>query len=110
MTETAPTGLRIDAGGDQFPVSGARPRLSWLPLDGADGYELHATIDDVSLEPVSAAGHRLNAWPWRPLQSGERVRWRVRVPGGTWSEEHVFEAGLLDADWSADWISPPYTV
>ncbi|SDH60851.1 alpha-L-rhamnosidase [Leifsonia sp. 98AMF] len=107
MTETAPSGLRIDAGGDQFPVSADRPRLSWLPLDGADGYELHATIDDVSLEPVSAAGHRLNSWPWRPLQSGERVRWRVRVPGGTWSEEHVFEAGLLDADWSADWISPP---
>ncbi|MGN6760497.1 MAG: family 78 glycoside hydrolase catalytic domain [Leifsonia sp.] len=107
MTETAPTELRIDAGGDQFPVSGARPRLSWLPVDGAGGYELDASIDDGPVEPAGTRSHRLNPWPWRPLQSGERVRWRVRVPGGAWSAEHAFEAGLLDADWTADWISPP---
>lgn len=111
MTEAVPTGLRVDAGGDQFPVSGPRPRLSWLPPRDAPGrYELAATVDDMPLEPASADGHRLNAWPWRRLNSGESVHWRVRVPGGEWSQEHTFEAGLLDADWTADWISPPTPV
>ncbi|WP_441785452.1 family 78 glycoside hydrolase catalytic domain [Leifsonia sp. 2MCAF36] len=111
MTETAPTGLRIDAGGDQFPVSGPRPRLSWLPVDSdsvgtTGGYELDATIDDERQAPAQASGHRLNVWPWRPLRSGERVRWRVRAAGAAWSDEHVFEAGLLNDDWTAEWISP----
>ena len=106
MTETVPTGLRIDAGGDAFLVSGPRPRLSWLPLDGADGYELGATVDDERQDVVQVRGHRLNAWPWRPLGSGERVRWRVRAVGATWSDEHAFEVGLQDDDWTAAWISP----
>ncbi|WP_285114257.1 family 78 glycoside hydrolase catalytic domain [Leifsonia sp. fls2-241-R2A-40a] len=111
MTESAPHGLRIDAGGDQFPVSGPTPRLSWLPTPDSTGhYEVSATVDDAPLEPARADGHRLNAWPWTPLRSGERVRWRVRVPGGEWSEEHTFEAGLFDTDWTADWISPPAPV
>lgn len=111
MTESIPNGLRIDAGGDQFPVSDATPRLSWLPAAHApDGYELAATVDGTPLEPAAADHHRLNAWPWRPLRSGEHVRWRVRVPGGEWSDEHAFEAGLFDADWTADWISPPAPV
>ncbi|MGN6426461.1 MAG: family 78 glycoside hydrolase catalytic domain [Leifsonia sp.] len=106
MTEIAPSGLRIDAGGDQFPVSGERPRLSWLPLDDADGYELAADIDGVGQPMAAVSSHRLNAWPWRDLTSGERVRWRVRGTGGAWSDEHVFEAGLFDRDWTAEWISP----
>ncbi|MFF2050248.1 family 78 glycoside hydrolase catalytic domain [Leifsonia sp. NPDC058194] len=107
MTETTPTGLRIDTGGDQFPVSGAAPRLSWLPVpDAARGYELLAHVDDVPLPTTTTTGHRLNAWPWHPLTSGRRVRWRVRAAGGGWSDEHAFEVGLLDADWSAEWISP----
>ena len=83
MTESTLSGLRIDAGGDQFPVSEATPRLSWLPASHAQrGYELAATVDDQPLAPATAAGHRLISWPWRPLRSGERVHWRVRVPGG----------------------------
>lgn len=111
MTESIPTGLRIDAGGDQFPVSGPTPRLSWLPVaESTRGYELSAVIDDSPLETIAMATHRLNAWPWRPLRSGERVRWRVRPVGGAWSEEHTFEAGLFDPDWTARWISPPTPV
>src|SRR6185437_3063495 len=55
---------------------------------------------------VELTGHRLATWPWRDLRSGEQVRWRVRRPGGPWSDEHAFEAGLLDQDWRAEWISP----
>lgn len=106
MTETIPSGLRIDAGGDQFPLSGATPRLSWLPVDTSDGYELAATVDDEPFPAANAESHRLTPWPWRPLRSGERVRWRVRPMGGAWSAEHTFEAGLLTDDWSAHWISP----
>lgn len=108
MTESTPTGLRIDAGGDRFPVSEETPRLSWLPPASATpaGYELAASIDGTPLPSATAPAHRLNAWPWRPLRSGERVRWRVRAVEGDWSEEHAFEAGLLDADWTAEWISP----
>src|SRR3954471_19242182 len=90
MTESIPTGLRIDAGGDQFPVSGPMPRLSWLPVaDATRGDELSSVIDDGPVETIAMATHRLNAWPWRPLRSGERVRWRVRPVGGAWSKEHT---------------------
>ncbi|MFP3466498.1 family 78 glycoside hydrolase catalytic domain [Leifsonia sp. SIMBA_070] len=107
MTETAPTGLRIDAGGDQFPVAGPSPRLSWYPTAGSsEGYELSASIDGVDLPSAIVTGHRLVEWPWRPLRSGERVQWRVRRAGGSWSAEHAFEAGLFDEDWTGAWISP----
>lgn len=106
MTETAPTRLRIDTGGDQFPVSEQRPRLSWSPLADTDAYELEAVIVADAQPVILTADHRFVEWPWRELRSGERVRWRVRRPGGPWSEEHAFETGLLDADWTAEWISP----
>jgi alpha-L-rhamnosidase len=107
MTDVTPTGLRIDAGGDQFPVSDEAPRLSWLPASGGDGaYQLAATIDGVEQALVDVSAHLLHAWPWRQLRSREAVRWRVRRPGGAWSDEHAFEVGLLDPDWTSDWISP----
>lgn len=106
MTEKIPTGLRIDAGGDQFPVTGSAPRLSWLPVHGAARYELCATVDDEPRDVVTVDGHRLIHWPWAPLRSADRIQWRVRVPGGEWSSEHSFETGLLNHDWSAAWISP----
>ena len=105
--------LQVDSGGDQFPVSGTAPRLSWtLPasLGSVTGAVLEAVVDGTSLPPRELGPeHRFVAWPWEPLQSGARVRWRVAVrgPGGQvlsgWS---TFEAGLADADWEARWISP----
>jgi alpha-L-rhamnosidase len=106
MTDVTPTGLRIDAGGDQFPVSERAPRLSWLPASGGGAYEVAATIGGVEQPIVEVSGHRLHEWPWRELRSREEVRWRVRREAGPWSDEHTFEAGLLDEDWTADWISP----
>ncbi|GAA2944643.1 alpha-L-rhamnosidase [Microbacterium luteolum] len=111
---SAPYDLRIDSGGDGFVVSGAAPRMSFVvPVEAGDwsGVELEATVDGKSLiATVDSAEHLFLAWPWTPLSSGRRVQWRVRVQTAdgrsAWSEWARFECGLLDADWSAEWISP----
>ncbi|MFF4838094.1 family 78 glycoside hydrolase catalytic domain [Streptomyces sp. NPDC001315] len=117
MTHKAPDTpyeLAIDCGGDRFPVSGSRPRLSWKPPRTAagpdDAYELQIHIDGQPVRSALTVGHLLIDWPLSPLRSGERVRWRVRPrtisAASTWSVWHAFEAGLLDADWTASWITP----
>ncbi|MEU6375840.1 family 78 glycoside hydrolase catalytic domain [Streptomyces sp. NPDC046909] len=109
-----PYDLAIDFGGDRFPVSGSRPRLSWKPPLSAvaadDTYELQVRIGEQPVRSVLTVGHLLVDWPVRELGSGERVRWRVRnracADDSAWSDWHTFEAGLLDADWTASWITP----
>lgn len=112
---TAPYDLRIDSGGDEFTVSDATPRLSFTAPIGAGaetGFELEAVVDGERQAPVSleSGAHLFIEWPWRPLSSGQRVRWRARATNGDtlskWSEWASFECGLLDADWTADWITP----
>lgn len=114
----APHDLRIDSGGDDFLVSGAMPRLSFtVPavesgVDAWTGFELEAIVDDGRQDPVAleAGAHLFVEWPWPPLSSGQRVRWRVRAASrdrfSEWSEWASFESGLLDADWTAHWVSP----
>ncbi|MGD6741751.1 family 78 glycoside hydrolase catalytic domain [Streptomyces sp. BH106] len=114
-TPDTPHELTIDHGGDRFPVSGSRPRLSWKPPRTAvtphEEYDLQIHIDGEPQHDTLAAGHLLVDWPLRPLRSGERVRWRTRLHSATedsaWSGWHAFEAGLLDPDWTASWITPP---
>ncbi|MFE4948633.1 family 78 glycoside hydrolase catalytic domain [Leifsonia sp. NPDC056665] len=113
--QAAPYDLVVETGGDTFPVSEARPELSWkVPQYVREqlGFELEATIGDEALSYASkGAQHRFITWPWRALASTEPVRWRVRVrhSGGMspWSETAYFEAGLFEADWSGQWISAP---
>ncbi|MFF1883084.1 family 78 glycoside hydrolase catalytic domain [Pseudarthrobacter sp. NPDC058196] len=103
-----PYDLAVDSGGDQFPVTGPAPRLSWkVPADSTASYELEATIDGV-LQPAATTDQRLYVpWPWPALSSRQRVQWRVRArTSGDWSAWSAFEAGLLAADWTAAWISP----
>ena len=105
--------LRVDSGGDEFPVTGQAPRLSWtLPasLGPILGTRLEAEADGEELPPRElGTEHRFVPWPWEPLRSRTRVRWRVSVRGtrgevcSDWSS---FEVGLADADWTARWISP----
>ena len=109
-----PFDLRIDHGGDQFAVTGDRPRLSWkLPSDAsADSvHELEALVDGESLPSRERViSHRFVAWPWAPLRSGQRVTWRARTRSSAetsgWSDWAAFEVGLLDEDWTASWITP----
>ena len=109
----APTDLRIDFGGDQFPVCGPEPRLSWTLPVGVDtaGHELQAVVDGTPLgtAEIHDGRHLFVEWPWPALRSGQRVTWRVRAQGAEseWSAWSGFEVGLLDADWTARWISPP---
>ncbi|MET1132207.1 MAG: family 78 glycoside hydrolase catalytic domain, partial [Aeromicrobium sp.] len=110
--------LVTDSGGDQFAVSGPTPRLSWkVPpqLVQQVGYELEAAVEggETRSVRVESTSHLLVEWPWAPLKSGQRVSWRVRVAGSAtpaelsdWSSWASFEAGLLDGDWQARWISP----
>ena len=112
----APFALAIDGGGDHFPVAGSAPRLSWkVPGARTDwtGSELEYSVNGGSAlqAPVAGAVHRFVRWPAEPLPSAARVSWRVRSTtlGGVsseWSEPASFEVGLLDQDWTADWITP----
>src|SRR3954447_5173679 len=92
MTESIPTGLRIDSGGDQFPVSGPRPRLSWLPLDGADGYELAATIDDLPQGVARLAGPAPAVPPASPAIGS------IRGHGGTCTAASACAGGCGSQD------------
>ncbi|KQZ08328.1 alpha-L-rhamnosidase [Agromyces sp. Root1464] len=108
---SAPYDLGVDSGGDGFTVTGPAPRLSWkdpVDRDIRSAYLVESMIGRA--EPIAAevTGRRLVAWPFEALGSGQRVRWRVRAaaPEAGWSEWSEFESGLLDADWSASWVSP----
>lgn len=112
---SAPFDLRIDSGGDDIIVSGAAPRLSFtVPVESGDptGFEIEAIIDGEASMPVLLApdAHLFVPWPWTDLTSGQRVHWRVRAQSAAgaspWSDWSAFECGLLDADWSAEWVSP----
>jgi alpha-L-rhamnosidase len=112
---SAPFDLRIDSGGDDIIVSEAAPRLSFsVPVEAGEptGFEIEALIDGEASTPVSLApdAHLFVPWPWTDLTSGQRVHWRVRAQSAAgaspWSDWSAFECGLLDADWSAEWISP----
>jgi alpha-L-rhamnosidase len=106
----APYDLTVDSGGDQFPVTGPAPRLSWKAVveTQAPQYELEAVVDDVPQPAVTTTDHLYVAWPWAPLRSRQRVQWRARAAVATadWSDWSAFEVGLLDPDWTAAWISP----
>ncbi|MDR7159858.1 family 78 glycoside hydrolase catalytic domain [Arthrobacter sp. BE255] len=108
-----PYDLTVDSGGDQFPVTGPAPRLSWKPAsDGSTReFELQAIVDGAPQQSATTTGHLHMAWPWAALRSRQRVQWRVRpaVMSADWSEWSAFEAGLLDPDWTASWISPVET-
>jgi alpha-L-rhamnosidase len=115
MISQSPYDLRIDSGGDQFPVSGPVPRLSWkLPREWSrqDGYDLQVRVDgaEQAVDGAGSARHLFVEWPLPPLRSRQRVAWRVRThldgSSSRWSPWHTFESGLLDGDWSARWISP----
>jgi len=105
-----PFGLTVDSGGDQFPVTGPAPRLSWKVNAGipAKAFELEATVDGVAQPLASTTTHLFVPWPWAELRSRQRIAWRVRAaePAASWSVWSPFEAGLFDADWTASWISP----
>jgi alpha-L-rhamnosidase len=89
-----------------------RPRLSWQLPPGAtkqEGYVVE--IDGRAGDRVESDSCVLVPWPGEPLQSRQRIVWRVKVwIDGTesdWSAPAWFETGLLDpVDWVARFIEP----
>lgn len=111
MLSYVPYDLTVDSGGDEFVVTGAHPRLSWKdPVDrpAPATYVIEAEFGRGVTLTAETAERRFVEWPFGPLASATRVRWRVRaaVAGAEWSTWSGFEVGLLDADWTASWISP----
>lgn len=108
MLHTAPYDLTVDSGGDEFVVTGARPRLSWKDPSAATRYTLEATVDQHTPVVAEVTGHRFIDWPFGVLRSGSQVSWRVRAAAAdaAWSDWASFEVGLLDQDWRASWVTP----
>ena len=107
----APVSLRVEHGPRPLGIGVSRPRLSWWPLAGQNGYQVEAVVDGVRLtaEPVDGDAPFLRPWPFQPLESRSRVSWRIKVRSDAgwsdWSDAAEFETGLLDAsDWSGRFL------
>jgi alpha-L-rhamnosidase len=116
-------GLQVDGGDDPLGIDSPRPRLSWrlnTPRREArqTAWEIEA-FNDRDREVAAWATGKVSgfdcinlAYGGPPLQSRDRLRWRVRVWDETdrcspWSEWGHWEMGLLSPqDWAASWISP----
>ncbi len=103
---------------DPCGIGIARPRLSWLCAGGArqTAYEVEAVCGGKTVWSSGAVqGSAMHAELGAPLHSRDRVRWRVRLwdetgAVGPWSEDAVFEMGLLEqSDYLAQWINPELT-
>ena len=121
-----PVALRCAHRLNPLGVAPDRVRLSWS-LTGAGGdraqcaYQVHVTRDDSGLAEdgvlawdsgqVASANSADVAYAGRPLATGARYAWRVRVwdeqgQASDWSEPAAFEVELDPADgWAASWIS-----
>ena len=105
---------------DPIGIGYTSPRLFWNCEDGAKqaAYQILAVNEsDAALwdsGKVDSASMRAD-WGGNPLQSRNRVTWRVRLweereQPGAWSEPAGFELGLTHAsDWQAKWITGSYT-
>ncbi len=108
-------------------IDTAKPRLSWQILgdrtgasqsayqvraaSSPDGFDGDAVFWDTG--KITSAQSIHIPYAGNPLQSRERVYWRVRIwdengQPTSWSTPTWFEMGLLSADdWSANWIEAP---
>lgn len=118
--------LRVDGLSEPLAIDSDKPMLSWA-LFVADGqrnisqaaYQLQAasTVEQFSHPDLWDSGRVESMQPGRcryagsPLNSTQRVYWRVRLWEGTgkpgpWSAPAWFETGLLkETDWTGSWIT-----
>ncbi|GAA4624596.1 family 78 glycoside hydrolase catalytic domain [Actinoallomurus vinaceus] len=105
-------------------IDAAKPRLGWRLDSTARGqsqtaYEVavgtKARAADVWDSGRVASGQSVDVSYGGPaLRSGHRYYWQVRVwdaqgrPSG-WSRTSLFETGLAQQDWTANWIGSPDT-
>ena len=114
------TRLKTEYLQDPIGIGCASPRLFWNCADGVKQTAYRILAADASgavlwdSGKVESDSMRAN-WGGRPLQSRDRVFWRVRLwdereQAGAWSEAASFELGLICAsDWQAEWIAGSYS-
>jgi len=125
-----PAGLRCESALDPLGLDLPQPRLSWVlearagergqaqtayQLLAAGTRELLAKGQGDLWDSGKVASNRQLGIPYagRPLRSGQRVYWKVRVWDGEgrpsrYSQPASWEMALLSpADWKAKWISHP---
>ncbi len=117
--------LRCEYLSDPLGIDVPKPRLSWMlnPAENVRGQSAYHVL--VASTPAILKKDRGDLWDssrvaseqstWidyggKPLSSGQRVYWKVRVwsDGGKasrWSDQATWSMGLLQAsDWHARWI------
>ncbi|SCY49537.1 alpha-L-rhamnosidase [Microbacterium sp. LKL04] len=103
--------LRVELRSDSPFVATAEPRLSWIvATDEANWLQTRAEVTD-GIETVVLDGDdsALVAWPFAPLEPGDRraVRVRAQAASGTWSDWSdgcQLAAGFLAA---GEWVAQP---
>lgn len=134
----APERLRCEYLANPLGIEVVRPRLSWWPNDDRSAevqtaYQILAASSHAALiaaADAATAGEPVGPALWDsgrvdsaqtvnieygglPLQSRQRIWWRVRTfdsdgEASPFSEVNWFETGVLDAaDWDAHWIGTP---
>ena len=114
--------LRTEYLKDPIGIDFVKPRLSWNCEGGKKqtAYQIYAVSDKGELlwdtGKVSSSTMVHIPWEGKSLDSRSLVNWKVRLwdendKEEEWSEETVFELGLLHAlDWKAKWITGNYRV
>ena len=125
--QTSPTveGLRCEYLANPLGIDIEKPRLSWISIQGARGWRQTAYRILAASTPENLRKDAGDLWDsgkaisdqstWipyagKPLTSGLRVYWKVRVWDGAnrpspWSGQAMWSMGLLrPSDWHARWI------
>ena len=93
------------------------PRLFWTVESALKqtAYQIKGSIDgEEKFDTGKVKTNTMNSKFQIPLKSRSRVTWKVRLWDesdicGPWSEDAVFEMGLLsEEDWKAKWIDPEF--
>lgn len=116
----APLELRCESMINPLGVDALPPRLSWLVNDPRPGaiqsaFQICAAVGGREWDSGKVASGQSIHVPFDavPLASRDAVTWRVRTwdaddQPSPWSDDAVFEIGLLRRDdWSAAWIQSP---
>nr|WP_293840218.1 alpha-L-rhamnosidase [uncultured Arsenicibacter sp.] len=119
--------LRCENLSNPLGLDVVQPRFSWQLISPRrnvlqTAYEIRVSTDEKTLakgavwntgKVVSDSSVHV-AYAGKPLQSGERYYWQVRVYDNTgqasaWSTPAWFQMALLkETDWKASWIGPGY--
>lgn len=121
----SPLELRVEALSNPLGIDATEPRLSWIVGSSIRGerqsaYQILVADDEAALSrdegnlwdsgKVESDETTGAAYAGKPLKSGQRCFWKVRVwnkdgEPSAWSAPSLWTMGLIEpGDWKADWI------